>query len=104
MNIAIIKTGGKQYKIKEKDVLKIEKIQGKAGDKVAFDQFFLIADDKGKKVEILKPSLEGKKIPAKIVEQGRAKKVLVFKYKPKTRYKKTQGHRQLFTKVEIGKI
>ncbi|NQU77640.1 50S ribosomal protein L21 [Candidatus Falkowbacteria bacterium] len=100
--IAVIKTGGKQYKVKEKDIIKIEKIPGKAGDKVEFDQVLMIAD--GDNVEIGKPILEGKKVAGKILEQGRAKKVLVVKYKPKTRYKKRVGHRQSFTKIEVTQI
>ena len=99
---AVIKTGGKQYKIKEKDVLKIEKIPGEIGDKVEFDEVLMIADDN--KVEVGDPFLRGKKVESKILEQERDKKVLVVKYKPKTRYKKRVGHRQMFTKVEIVKI
>jgi len=100
--IAVIKTGGKQYKVSEKDAIKIEKILGKAGDKVLFDQVLMIAD--GDNVEVGKPFLEGNKVEGKILEQGRAKKVLVVKYKPKTRYKKRVGHRQSFTKVEVTQI
>lgn len=115
---AIIKTGGKQYKVKEKDVLKIEKIPGKAGDKVEFEQVLMTMDalrpgslrqsseslTGSLRVEIGKPFLEGKKVEGKILEQGKSKKVLVIKYKPKTRYKKRVGHRQMFTKVEISNI
>ncbi|MBU4332362.1 50S ribosomal protein L21 [Patescibacteria group bacterium] len=102
IKIAVIKTGGKQYKVKEKDKLKIEKIKGEKGDPVFFDKVLLAADDK--KVEVGAPVLKGKKVEAKIIEQGRDKKVLVVKYKRKTRYKKKYGHRQPFTKVEILKI
>lgn len=99
---AVIKTGGKQYKVQEKDVLKIEKIAGKVGESVFFDQVLLVAD--GDKVEVGAPVLGDKKVEAKILEQGRGKKVMVVKYKPKTRYKKRYGHRQMFTRVEVVKI
>lgn len=101
-NFAVIKTGGKQYKVKQNDTVKIEKIPGKAGDKVLFDQVLMVAD--GDKVDIGKPVLEGKKVEGKILEQGRSKKVMVVKYKPKTRYKVRRGHRQSFTKVEMTQI
>ncbi len=99
---AIIKTGGKQYKVAEKDVLKIEKIPGKAGEAVEFDKILLTVD--GENVEIGKPVVAGKKVVGKILEQGRSKKVLVVKYKPKVRYKKRVGHKQMFTRMEIVKI
>ncbi len=104
MNLAIIKTGGKQYKVKEGDVLKVEKVKGKAGDKVEFKEVLLISDEKGTKLDLGKPVLKSKKVTAEVIEQGRARKVTVIKYKPKTRYKVKQGHRQHYTKVKIGKI
>lgn len=100
--IAIIKTGGKQYKVKEKDILKIEKITGDVGSEVEFDKVLLIAD--GDEVEIGKPFLKDKKVKAKILEHGKNKKVLVVKYKPKTRYKRRRGHRQMFTGIQIQQI
>lgn len=96
---AVIKTGGKQYKVKEKDVLKIEKTLGNKGDKVLFEQVLMRAD--GDNIEIGKPVVEGAKVEGRILEQGKSKKVLVVKYKPKVRYKKRVGHRQRFTRVEI---
>ena len=99
---AIIKTGGKQYKVREKDVLKIEKISGETGDSVEFDYVMMVAD--GDKIEIGKPILENRKVLAKIIDKGKSKKVLVVKYKAKTRYKRRVGHRQMFTQVEILKI
>ena len=99
---AVIKTGGKQYKVKEKDKLKIEKIKGEKGEPVSFGNVLLVAD--GDKVEIGTPALKDKKVEAKIVEQGRDKKVTVIKYKAKTRYRRKRGHRQSFTKVEIVRI
>ncbi len=108
--IAIIKTGGKQYKVKEGQTIKIEKIDPltslgqakKDGAKVTFDTLLTATTD-GKEVNIGKPDL-GKKVEGKIVEQGRDKKISVIKYKNKTRYLRNKGHRQNFTKVEISKI
>jgi large subunit ribosomal protein L21 len=100
--IAVIKTGGKQYKVKEGDALKIEKLIGDAGTKVDFEAL-LIADEAGKDLEIGTPSL-GEKVKGEIVEHGRNKKITVVKYKNKTRYLRTRGHRQHFTKVKINKI
>lgn len=102
--IAVIKTGGKQYKIKEKDTLKIEKVLGEKGKKVYFDEILLIADENGKSVDIGAPKVKGAKVEATVLEQGRARKVSVIKYKRKTRYRRNLGHRQAFTKVEINKI
>jgi len=98
--IAVIKTGGKQYKVSAGQMLKIEKLEVEDGKNVKFDTL-LIADDQ--KLEIGKPSL-GEKVEAKVLETGKAKKVLVVKYKRKTRYLRNLGHRQPFTKVEITKI
>lgn len=108
--IAIIKTGGKQYKVKKNQTIKIEKFNpvksnetgAKQLDKVKFDTL-MVAETDGEKINLGKPSL-GEKVEGKIVEQGRAKKVTVVKYKNKTRYKRTLGHRQAFTKVEITGI
>ena len=102
MSIAIIKSGGKQYIVKVGDKVKLEKIKADSGKKVTFDTL-LLAEEKGKKVEIGKPSL-GKKVEGKVLQSGREKKVKVVKYKPKTRYKVTAGHRQAFTQVQITKI
>jgi len=101
--IAIIKTGGKQYKVKEKDIIKVEKLDTEEGKSITFDQVLLVADEKGADVQIGTPTLSTK-VTAKVLEQGRAKKIDVVKYKSKTRYHKKYGHRQPFTKVEIEKI
>lgn len=100
----IIKTGGKQYKVKKGDEIKIEKIKGEKGDKIEFDKVLLLADEKAKRVDIGQPYLEGVKVEAKILEQGWAKKVTVIKYKPKSRYRRKVGHRQPYTKVQITRI
>ena len=100
--IAIIKTGGKQYKVKKDQTIKIEKLNIKDGAKVKFDTL-LVASSDGKEVNLGKPLLS-KKVEAEVVEQGKDKKVKVVKYKRKTRYKRTLGHRQPFTKVKITSI
>ncbi len=102
MKIAVIKTGGKQYKVKTGQILKVEKLDKKDGEKVKFETL-MVADVDGKEVNLGKPSL-GEKVEGKVLEQGRGKKISVIKYKNKTRYKRNLGHRQAFTKVEIAKI
>jgi len=100
--IAVIKTGGKQYKVKEGQTIKIEKLKEEEGKSVKFNTL-MIADIDGKNISLGTPSL-GDKVSGKILEQGKDKKVTVIKYKNKTRYKRTLGHRQPFVKVEIDKI
>lgn len=102
MDLAVIKTGGKQYKVKKGDKLKIDKIKGKEGDQVEFSAL-LLADQKGSKVEVGKPNL-AKKVVAKIIKQARDKKLTVIKYKRKVRYRKKLGFRREYTQVEITKI
>jgi large subunit ribosomal protein L21 len=98
--IAVIKTGGKQYKVKEGDTIKVEKLEAENGKKVKFDTL-LIAE--GDKLELGQPSL-GDKVEAEVLETAKGKKVTVVKYKNKTRYKKTVGHRQQFTAIKVLKI
>ncbi len=100
--LAIIKTGGKQYKVAPGDKIKIEKIDKKEGSEITFKEVLLV--EKNRKLDIGTPFVKGAKVVGKILSQGKGKKVIVFKYKPKTRYKKKAGHRQLFTEVEITKI
>lgn len=97
--IAIIKTGGKQYKVSPKQRIKIEKIKTPQGKEVIFDQILLV--EKNKKTEIGTPFVKGAKVIGKVLDQGKADKIIVFKYKPKKRYKVKRGHRQMFTEVEI---
>ncbi len=99
---AIIKTGGKQYKVQEGDELFIEKIAGESGDKVEFDEVLAISTDEG--LNVGRPLLEGAKAEAKILAQGKHKKVTIIKYKAKKGYRRKQGHRQPYTKVKIAKI
>jgi len=100
--IAVIKTGGKQYKVKEGDKIKIEKLNQEVGKKIKFDTL-LIASEDGEELNLGNPSL-GEKVEGKILEQEKDKKINVVKYKNKTRYLRNKGHRQLFTKVEISSI
>jgi large subunit ribosomal protein L21 len=99
---AVVVTGGKQYKVEEGDTLRVEKLKGDVGAEVAFDRVLLFSD--GESVKIGQPVLDGASVHGHIVEQNKAKKVLVFKYKRRKRYRRKQGHRQLFTAVKIDKI
>ena len=100
--LAIIKTGGKQYKVAQGDKIKVEKLEGEAGAKITFDEVLFIGDEKD--VKIGEPFIKGAKVEATIVDQGRHKKVWGIKHKAKKRYKMKFGHRQPFTEVEITKI
>ena len=100
--LAVIKTGGKQYLVKPGDKIKIEKIDKKEGNEITFKEVLLV--EKNRKLEIGTPLVKGTKVIGKILSQGKSKKVIIFKYKAKTRYKKKAGHRQLYTEVEILKI
>ena len=99
---AIIVTGGKQYVVNEGDTLFIEKLPVEAGGAVTFDQVVAIVD--GENTKFGTPVVEGAKVEATVVKNGKGKKVRVYKYKAKKGYHKRQGHRQPYTKVEIGKI
>lgn len=101
---AVIKTGGKQYQVALEDKIKIEKIAGNTGDEVVFDNVLLVSDEDGKDMKLGTPLVENSKVKAKVLAQSRAKKITVIKYKPKTRYKRKKGHRQLYTQIEITKI
>ena len=97
---AIIATGGKQYKVAEGDVIRVEKLGAEAGETVTFDQVLAVNND-GLKVG---DDVASATVTASVVENGKAKKVIVYKYKPKTGYHKKNGHRQQYTKVKIEKI
>lgn len=99
---AVVKTGGKQYMVKEGDVLDIEKIEGKKAEKAILDQVLLFATDSAVKVGT--PTITGMKVEIEIVDQFKAKKVEIMKYKKKTGYRRKTGHRQNKTKVKILKI
>jgi len=99
---AVVATGGKQYRVQEGDTLRIEKIPGEVGSDVAFDQVLMVSD--GDDVKVGQPVVENAVVNGTIVEQGKGRKILVFKYKRRKRYRRKQGHRQLFTAVKIGTI
>ena len=99
---AIIEACGKQYKVSEGDVVFFEKLDTEEGKNVTFDNVILVSDDK--KVQVGNPFVKGVKVEGKVVSHGKGKKILVFKYKPKKNYRRTQGHRQPYTKVEITSI
>ena len=99
---AVIVTGGKQYNVKEGDVLFIEKLNAEAEQTVTFDQVLAIVD--GAESKFGTPVVDGAKVTAKVLKNGKGKKILVFKYRPKKDSKSAQGHRQPYTKVQIEKI
>ena len=99
---AIIKTGGKQYKVSEGDSIYIEKLDAAEGDSVTFEEVLSVVD--GDTVKIGAPLVEGAKVTAKVEKNGKDKKIRVFKYKAKSNYRRRMGHRQPFTKVVIEKI
>lgn len=99
---AIIETGGKQYKVSNGDVIKIEKIDAKVGDNVSFDKVFAFSDDNS--LSVGNPTISGKSVKATVLEQSKDKKVIVYKYKRKSGYHKKNGHRQFFTLVKIDSI
>ena len=98
---AIIKTGGKQYCVEEGKVITIEKLDVEEGAEVAFDEVLLVSGDS---VKIGQPTVAGAKVTGKVLEQGKGAKLRIFKYKAKSNYRRRQGHRQPFTKVQIEKI
>ena len=98
---AIIATGGKQYKVSEGDYIRVEKLDAAVGDTVTFDQVLAVKDDSALKAGA---DVSGAKVNATVVENAKAKKVIVYKYKSKTGYHKKNGHRQLYTKVKIDAI
>ena len=98
---AIIETGGKQYKVEQGDVVFIEKLGVEEGEAVTFDKVLVVGGDD---VKIGAPYVEGATVTANVVKNGKDKKIIVYKYKPKKGYHKKQGHRQPYTKVEITAI
>ncbi len=98
---AVIRTGGKQYRVSEGDVLKVERLDGGAGDKISFDEVLMISGDTPR---FGKPLIEGAKVSGEIVEQGRGEKLVIFKFQRRKRYKRKNGHRQSYTAVKITAI
>ena len=99
---AVIETGGKQYRVQEGDIITVEKLNVEAGEKVVFDKVLVLAGEGDLKVGV--PYVEGAAVAGEVVENGKGKKVIIFKYKAKKDYRKKQGHRQPYTMVEINSI
>ncbi|MEK7124730.1 MAG: 50S ribosomal protein L21 [Patescibacteria group bacterium] len=100
--LAVIKTRGKQYLVSPGDKIKVEKLDAKEGKEITLGEVLLC--DKSNKLEIGAPFVKGKKVTAKVLSHGKGEKLIIFKYKPKKRYKRIVGHRQLFTEIQITKI
>lgn len=99
---AIIETGGKQYKVCQGDVIYVEKIAANDGDEVVFDKVLAVGE--GEQITVGTPVVEGAAVNGKIIKTGKGKKIIIYKMKPKKGYRKKQGHRQPYTKVEITGI
>jgi large subunit ribosomal protein L21 len=98
-----MKTGGKQYKVGEGNIIKVEKLPAEVGEKITFEEIIFLTDGEGN-VKIGDPNISGARVIAEVLEQGRAKKIVVYKYKRRKNYHKKQGHRQPFTRIKIEKI
>ncbi len=100
---ALIESGGKQYKVSEGTVLKVEKLEAAAGDHLSIDKVLMVNDENGN-VKVGNPLVSNARVEVEVMEQGRDKKVVVFKYKRRKNYRKKQGHRQPFTRIKVLKI
>ncbi len=99
MDTAIIKTGGKQYRVKNGETLRVEKLEGEPGNKIEFDEVLLVGE--GDAVKIGTPHVSGAKVTGEIVKQGKGPKLIVYKYRRRKNYRRKNGHRQLFTEIKI---
>ena len=99
---AVVETGGKQYKVSAGETIEVEKLPLRVGQQVELDRVLLINDEN--KVQVGNPTIEGAKVMATVAGQGKGKKVIVFKYKPRNRYRRKAGHRQAYTRLQIDKI
>ena len=99
---AIVQTGGKQYRVAPGDILRVERLPGDRGDKVQLDQVLLVAD--GDSIQVGKPLVEGARVVGEILRQGQGKKIIVFKKKRRKKYRRKQGHRQLYTALQVREI
>ncbi len=99
---AIIQTGGKQYKVAVGELVKVEKLNAEAGDKITLDQVLMLKDDNGTRIG--DPLVQGAKVVGEVIEQGRGKKITVYKYKKRKNQRKKQGHRQAYTRILIEAI
>ncbi len=101
---AIIQTGGKQYKVKEGDIVRVEKLLDEKGKTISLSEVLLVGDEAGTNVKVGTPYVAGASVTAEIMEQGKGEKMTAMKYKRKVRYRKHLGHRQLFTELKIATI
>ena len=99
---AVVKTGGKQYKVSQGDIFQIERLKGEVGDLVELTEVLMVGN--GEEVQVGRPFLPSAKVKGEIVEQGRKKKIIVFKFKRRKGYHKKQGHHQLYTAIEVKEI
>jgi large subunit ribosomal protein L21 len=99
---AVIETGGKQYRVSEGDAIHVEKLPVEVGDRVEFDRVLLVSGADG--VTVGQPIVEGAKVTAKVESEGRGRKIIVWKYRPKQRYRRRRGHRQAYMQIRIEKI
>ncbi|MCB9532184.1 MAG: 50S ribosomal protein L21 [Myxococcales bacterium] len=99
---AVIRTGGKQYRVKEGEVFAVERLEGEPGSKITFSDILAVGD--GSAIKVGKPTVAGATVTAEILLQARAKKILVFKFKRRRNYKRTRGHRQYYTRVRVTAV
>ena len=99
---AVIRTGGKQYKVHEEQILKVEKLEGSEGSQIEFDDVLMYSD--GETITLGSPNVENASVKAHILDQGKGKKTIVFKYKRRKGYRRTKGHRQDYTEIKIESI
>lgn len=99
---AIVETGGKQYQVQAGQIVDVERLPAEVGQEVELDQVLLVADDD--EVQVGQPTVEGAKVRATVLRQDRGRKMIVFKFKPKERYRRKAGHRQSFTRLRIDEI
>jgi large subunit ribosomal protein L21 len=99
---AIVQTGGKQYRVAPGDILRVERLPGDRGDEVQLDQVLLVAD--GDSIQVGQPLVEGARVVGEILRQGKGKKIIVFKKKRRKKYRRKQGHRQLYTALQVREI
>ncbi len=99
---AIVKTGGKQYRVQPGQTIEVEKLPATVGDSVTLDRVLLVAD--GEQITVGQPTVEGARVQTTVVGEGKARKVIIYKYLPRHRYRRKKGHRQLFTRLKVDSI
>ena len=99
---AVVKSGGKQYRVQEGETLRVEKLPGDVGAEIAFDDVLMFSD--GETVQVGTPRLDNVTVKGTVIEQGKARKIIVFKYKRRKRYRRKQGHRQQYTAIKVDSI